>query len=68
MSITPKVTSGEWEKKTKNRLLELEVKTKRIDQLKIDIKNTKEKISLLMKEKKGLGINLTEFKERSLTA
>jgi len=68
MSITSEVTSDEWEKKSKNRLLELEAKTKRIDWLKNDIKNTTEKISLLMKEKKCLGIKLTEFKERSLTA
>jgi len=68
MSITPEVTSDKWEKKSKNRLMELEAKRKRIDKLKNDIKNTTEKISLLMKEKKALGIKLTEFKERSLTA
>jgi len=68
MSITPEVTSDEWEKKSKNRLLELEVKMKRIDELKKDIKNTKEKIGLLRKEKKSLGVKLTELKEPSLTA
>jgi len=68
MSITPEVTSDEWEKKSKNRLLELEGKTKRVDWLKNDIKDTTEKMSLLMKEEKGRGIKLTEFKERSLTA
>jgi len=32
------------------------VKTKRIDKFEMDIKNTREKISLLMKERKILGI------------
>jgi len=68
MSITPEVTSDEWEKKSKNRLLELEVKTKIIDKLKEDIKNTRKKIGLLIQEKKCLGMKLTELKEPSLTA
>jgi len=68
MSIIPEVTSDEWEKDSKNRLLELEVKTTRIDKLETDSKNTREKISLLMNERKSLGIKLVEFKELHLTA
>jgi len=68
MSIIPEVTSDEWEKDSKNRLLEQEVKTKRINKLETDIKNTREKISLLMKERKSQGIKLVEFKELNLTA
>jgi len=68
MSISPEVTSHEGVKKSKNRLLELEVKTKRIDWIKKDIKNRREKISHLMKERKSLEMKLAEFKDPSLTA
>jgi len=67
MSVTPEVTSDEWEKKSENRLFELELKKKRIDYLKKDIKNKREKITHLMKEKKSLGMKQAEFKEPSLT-
>jgi len=67
MSITPEVTSGdEWEKKN-NRILELEMKTKRFDELKKDMKKSRAKISILIKEKKRLGRKLAELKDPSLT-
>jgi len=68
MSITPEVTSDEWEKKSQHRLSELDVKSKIIDQLRKDIENTRATIELLMKEKKSLGMKLAEFEEPSLTA
>jgi len=68
MSITPDVKSDKWKKKSKNRLLELEIKTKRIDWITKDIKNIREKIFLLMKERKSLGMKLAEFKDQSVTA
>jgi len=66
MSITPEVISEEWEKKNNNCLLELEVKTKTIEKLKMDMKKSTEKIVNLIKEKKRLGRKLAELKDASL--
>jgi len=48
MSITPEVMSDGWAEKNNNPLLELEVKSKRVEKLKMDMKKTTEKIVKLI--------------------
>jgi len=66
MSITSEVISDGWEKKSNNRLLEMESKTKSVEKLKMDMQKSTEKIVNLIKEKKLLGKKLAKLKDPSL--